>query len=63
VFTALGKRELGRHALNVTVKALPFYEQHFGIPYPLEKLDLVTIPDFAAGISIIIKLSTGSTWS
>lgn len=28
---------------------LPAYEAALGVPYPLEKLDLVAIPDFSAG--------------
>jgi hypothetical protein len=31
------------------VKALDFYNNYFGIPYPLPKMDLLAIPDFAAG--------------
>uniref|UniRef100_A0A8C3LY18 Leucyl-cystinyl aminopeptidase n=1 Tax=Chrysolophus pictus TaxID=9089 RepID=A0A8C3LY18_CHRPC len=34
------------YALNTTVKLLEFYEKYFLINYPLEKLDLVAIPDF-----------------
>lgn len=36
-------------ALDVAVKTLEFYNQYFDIPYPLEKLDMVALPDFAAG--------------
>ncbi len=36
-------------ALGVAVKTLEFYNDYFGIPYPLEKLDMVALPDFAAG--------------
>uniref|UniRef100_A0A915EXG6 Aminopeptidase n=1 Tax=Echinococcus canadensis TaxID=519352 RepID=A0A915EXG6_9CEST len=46
VFTPLGKRKFGEHALNVAEKSLPFYAELFGSPYPLPKLDLVAIPDF-----------------
>lgn len=36
-------------ALDIARTILPAYERLFGIPYPLPKLDLVAIPDFAAG--------------
>jgi len=49
VYTALGKKELGRFALDVALKTLPFYTDYFKISYPLPKLDLIAIPDFAAG--------------
>jgi len=49
VYTPLGKREQGQFALQVAVKTLPFYDEWFGIPYPLPKMDLLAIPDFAAG--------------
>ena len=49
VFTPPGKADQGRFALDVTVKVLPFYDDYFGIAYPLPKMDLLAIPDFAAG--------------
>lgn len=49
VYTPLGKTEQGRFALEITAKTLPFYEEYFGIKYPLPKIDLIAIPDFAAG--------------
>jgi aminopeptidase N len=36
-------------ALDVAVKCLDFYNDYFGQPYPLEKCDMVALPDFASG--------------
>ncbi|HSX27627.1 MAG TPA: M1 family metallopeptidase [Patescibacteria group bacterium] len=36
-------------ALGVAVKCLEFYEEYFGINYPLAKCDMVALPDFASG--------------
>jgi len=33
----------------VAVKTLPFYKNYFNIAYPLPKMDLIAIADFAAG--------------
>lgn len=49
VYTPLGRSERGMFALNVATKALSFYTDRFGIEYPLKKLDMLAIPDFAAG--------------
>ncbi len=49
VFTPVGKKEQGVFALEVATRVLSFYEQYFGITYPLPKIDLITVPDFAAG--------------
>ncbi|XP_077862985.1 puromycin-sensitive aminopeptidase isoform X1 [Saccoglossus kowalevskii] len=49
VYTPLGKKEQGDFALEVAVKTLPFYKDYFDIAYPLPKIDLIAIPDFAAG--------------
>jgi puromycin-sensitive aminopeptidase len=44
-----GKRHLAQFALEVGAFALRFFSEYFNIPYPGEKVDLVAIPDFAAG--------------
>jgi puromycin-sensitive aminopeptidase len=36
-------------ALEVAVKCLEFYNDYFGIAYPLPKCDMVALPDFASG--------------
>jgi puromycin-sensitive aminopeptidase len=48
VFTP-GKRGLADFALAVGAFSLRFFSEYFNIPYPGEKLDLIAIPDFAAG--------------
>ncbi len=45
----LGKGHLTAFALEVGAHALRFFADYFGIPYPGEKMDMVAIPDFAAG--------------
>jgi len=49
VYTTPGKKEQGLFAREVAVKTLEFYNEYFGIPYPLPKLDLIAIPDFSFG--------------
>jgi len=44
-----GKVGLARYALEVGAFALRFFTDYFNIPYPGDKVDLVAIPDFAAG--------------
>lgn len=36
-------------ALDVAVKCLDFYEDYFGIKFPLPKSDMIALPDFASG--------------
>ena len=48
VFTP-GKRQLADFALAIGSFAIRFFSEYFDIPYPGEKVDLVAIPDFAAG--------------
>ena len=49
VYTPLGRQEQGRFALDVAARTLSFFHEYFGIAYPLPKMDLLAIPDFAAG--------------
>lgn len=49
VYTTPGKREQGQFSLEVACKSLEFFEDYFGIKYPLTKLDLVAIPDISYG--------------
>lgn len=49
VYTPVGKKEQGKFALDVAVKTLPFYKDYFKIAYPLPKMDLIALADFAAG--------------
>ncbi len=49
VWTTRGKERQGDFALDTSVKLLSFFNDYFGIRYPLPKLDHLAIPDFAAG--------------
>lgn len=49
VFVTKGKEHQAHFALDVATRCLDFYESYFKIPYPLETLDNIAIPDFAAG--------------
>lgn len=49
VFVTPGKKKQAEFALDVAVKTLSFFHNYFGIAYPLPVLDLIAIPDFAAG--------------
>lgn len=37
------------YALDVAKRSVEFFEDYFGIPYPLPKLDHVALPDFTSG--------------
>jgi len=43
------KKDLGAFALESTRHILHFYDHYYGQKYPFEKLDIVAVPDFAAG--------------
>ena len=47
--TTKGKKKNAKLSLELTKKFLAEYEKYFGIKYPLPKLDMLAIPDFAAG--------------
>ncbi|KAI0483133.1 peptidase family M1-domain-containing protein [Xylariaceae sp. FL0804] len=41
--------EHGRFSLDLAARTLEYYEKVFGADFPLPKMDMVAIPDFAAG--------------
>ncbi|XP_034026064.1 LOW QUALITY PROTEIN: leucyl-cystinyl aminopeptidase [Thalassophryne amazonica] len=49
VYSVPEKKEHTAYALDTASKLLEFFNKLFEIDYPLEKLDLVAIPDFLAG--------------
>src|SRR5216110_1329088 len=44
VITTKGKVELGRYALEASAQILQYYNDYFGVPYPLPKLDQIALP-------------------
>jgi puromycin-sensitive aminopeptidase len=49
VWCVPGKKPLTRFGLGVAAASLRFFEDYYARPYPADKLDLIAIPDFAAG--------------
>jgi puromycin-sensitive aminopeptidase len=49
VWCVPGKRRLAAFGHEIAVASLRFFEGYYGLPYPGDKLDLLAIPDFAAG--------------
>ena len=46
--TPLAKGQLD-FSLDVAIKSLEFFEDYFGVAYPLPKLDMIALPDFSSG--------------
>ena len=44
VIATKGKAELGRYALEATAQILQYYNDYFGVLYPLPKLDQIAMP-------------------
>ncbi len=49
IFVTPGKKHQAGFALDVAIKTLEYFNEFFGIKYPLPNLDMIGIPDFAAG--------------
>jgi puromycin-sensitive aminopeptidase len=49
VWALKGKEALGKYALDITARLLPFYEDYFAAPYHYDKLDNLGVPNFGAG--------------
>jgi puromycin-sensitive aminopeptidase len=49
VWATKGNEDKGQFALDTSIDLLAYFNDYFGIPYPLSKLDHLAIPDFAAG--------------
>jgi puromycin-sensitive aminopeptidase len=49
VWCVPGKKRLAAFGQAIGAASLAFFEDYYGLPYPGDKLDLLAIPDFAAG--------------
>lgn len=49
VWATRGNEDKGQFALETSIDLLEYFNDYFGIPYPLAKLDHIALPDFAAG--------------
>ena len=49
IWTTPGKKKMSNYALQVAEQCVKYFDDYFGIRYPFEKLDLIGLPDFAAG--------------
>src|SRR5437899_11181427 len=49
IVTTRGKKDQARLSLEFTKQFLAYFQNYFRIKYPLPKLDMIAIPDFASG--------------
>ncbi|KAH6793241.1 aminopeptidase M1 [Perilla frutescens var. hirtella] len=48
-YCPVGKSEKGKFALDIAMKTLDFFKMYFSTPYPLPKMDMVSVPEFCGG--------------
>lgn len=61
LYATAGLEQQGRYAIEQAVQAVDFFSETFGIDYPMAKLDLFVIPEFALGAMENWGLITGRT--
>jgi aminopeptidase N len=49
VYTFPGRKQQAAFALEVAEQCIKYYDHYFGVKYAFTKLDLIALPDFAAG--------------
>lgn len=49
VWARRGMEDKLQFALGTAIRVLEFFQRFYRVPYPLAKVDMVAIPDFAAG--------------
>jgi puromycin-sensitive aminopeptidase len=55
VYTPPGKSSSGQFALECATESLDAFNDFFGVPFPLPKLDMIAIPEFAAGAMVSVS--------
>ena len=53
VYAPKGRSASGKYALECATRCLDAYDDFFGMPYPLPKLDMVAIPEFVSNYIIV----------
>ncbi|HET7439961.1 MAG TPA: M1 family metallopeptidase [Terriglobales bacterium] len=49
VYGPPGSKPYSSYALEIGEQCIKYFDEYFGIKYPFEKLDMIGLPDFAAG--------------
>ena len=45
VYAPKGKDQQGQFTLSVAARAIPYYQDYFSCPFPIQKLDFVAVPE------------------
>lgn len=68
IYTPVGKAEQGRAALEASIKVTKFFQDLYQVEYPINKMDHISIPSFASGVSyfrvefLILVVGNGKLW-